>query len=367
MKAAVLYAAGQRLQIEDLTIQDPLNGEVMVRVAAGGVCHSDLHVIHGDLPAPLSVVLGHEGAGVVEKVGPGVDGFKVGDHVLLLWRASCGECLHCLGGRPALCELGAGIRWSGHLVDGTSRFRRGDQEIRHFAGVSSFSELTVLPQEGLVKIDPTIPLDKAAIVGCAVMTGVGAVINTAKVEPGASVVVVGCGGVGLNVIQGAALAGAEKIIAVDVLENKLDYARQFGATHSINASQVDALEAVKEATNGRGADYAFEVIGNPRTMAQAYAMIRRGGTLVIVGVARAGAEVSFPASSIMLDEKTIKGSLYGSCRPKLDAPRMLSLYRAGRLRLDELISREYPLERINDAFDALENGEVARSIVRFDL
>lgn len=365
MKAAVLYATGQPLQVEDVAVEDPHRGEVMVRVAAGGVCHSDLHVINGDLTAPLPVVLGHEGAGVVEKVGEGVDEFRPGDHVVLLWRASCGNCLYCLSGRPALCELGAGIRWSGRLADGTSRFRRGDQEIRHHAGVSSFSELTVLPREGLVKIDPSVPLEKAAIVGCAVMTGVGAVINTARVEPGASMVVVGCGGVGLNAIQGGALAGAEKIIAVDVLDNKLEYARQFGATHLINASRVDPIEAVKEATGGRGADYAFEVIGNVKTIAQAYQMIRRGGTLVVVGVAPMGAEVAINASSIMLDEKTIRGSLYGSCQPKLDAPRMLNLYKAGKLKLDELISREYPLEQINDAFDALRRGDVARSIIRF--
>jgi len=365
MKAAVLYAVGQPLQIEDLSLEDPQRGEVMVRVAAGGVCHSDLHVMNGDLTAPLPVVLGHEGAGIVEKVGDGVRDFAPGDHVLLLWRASCGNCLHCLGGRPALCELGAGIRWSGHLLDGTSRFKKGSEEIRHFAGVSSFGERTVLPQEGLVKIDPDVPLEKAAIVGCAVMTGVGAVINTAKVEAGASMVVIGCGGVGLNAIQGGALIGAEKIIAVDVLENKLAFARQFGATHSINSREVDPIAAVKEITGGRGADYAFEVIGNPRTIQQGYQMIRRGGTLVVVGVAPMGVEVSFVASSIMLDEKTIRGSLYGSCRPKLDAPRLLNLYKAGKLKLDELISREYPLEQINAAFDALRNGEVARSIVRF--
>jgi S-(hydroxymethyl)glutathione dehydrogenase/alcohol dehydrogenase len=364
VKAAVLYRVGGPLQIEELTVENPHAGEVMVRVTAGGVCHSDLHVIRGDLRAPLPVVLGHEGAGIVEKVGDGVADFEPGDHVLMLWRASCGHCLHCLGGRPALCELGAGIRWSGHLADGTSRFRRGDEEIRHFAGVSSFGELTVLPQEGLVKIDPSVPLDKAAIVGCAVMTGVGAVINTARVEPGASMVVVGCGGVGLNAIQGGVLAGAEKVIAVDILENKLGFARDFGATHLINASQVNAIEAVKEATGGRGADYAFEVIGIPKAMSEAYQMIRRGGTLVIVGVAPTGAEVSFNASSIMLDEKTIRGSLYGSCIPKRDAPRLLNLYRAGRLKLDELISRAYPLEQINEAFAALGRGEVARSIIR---
>ena len=364
MKGAVLYAAGQPLQIEELTLQNPRAGEVMVRVAAGGVCHSDLHVMNGDLNAPLPVVLGHEGAGIVEKVGSGVSDFKPGDHVVLLWRASCGECFFCLSGRPALCDLGAGIRWSGHLGDGTSRFSKGGEEIRHFAGVSSFAELTVLPREGLVKIDPDIPLQQAAVVGCAVMTGVGAVINTARVEPGASMVVVGCGGVGLNVIQGGNLAGAEKIIAVDVLDNKLEYARQFGATHTINASQVEPIEAIKELTDGRGADYAFEVIGNPRTIAQAYRMIRRGGTLVVVGVAPVTAEVSINASSLMLEEKMIRGSLYGSCVPKLDTPRILNLYKAGKLKLDELISREYPLSKINEAFDALRKGEVARSVIR---
>jgi len=361
MKGAVLYAAREPLQIEKLSIQNPQRGEVMVRVAAGGVCHSDLHVMKGDLTAPLPVVLGHEGAGIVEKVGDGVADFQPGDHVVLLWRASCGQCFFCLSGRPALCELGAGIRWSGNLSDGTSRFRRGDLPIHHHAGVSSFAELTVLPREGLVKIDPTVPLEKAAIVGCAVMTGVGAVINTAQVRPGASMVVVGCGGVGLNAIQGGMLAGAEKIIAVDVLDNKLGFARQFGATHTINAAQVNPIDAIRALTDGRGADYAFEVIGNPKTIAQAYQMIRRGGTLVVVGVAPMGAEVAINASSIMLDEKTI----CGSCIPRLDAPRILNLYKAGRLKLDELISREYPLDQINEAFAALEKGEVARSIIRF--
>lgn len=365
MKAAVLYEAGQPIQVEDLSIENPHDGEVMVRVAAGGVCHSDLHVMNGDLTAPLPIVLGHEGAGIVEKVGAGVADFKPGDHVVLLWRASCGQCQFCLSGRPALCEMGTGIRWSGKLADGTSRFRRGDRVIHHHAGVSAFSELTVLPREGLVKIDSSVPIEKAAIVGCAVMTGVGAVINTAHVEPGASMVVVGCGGVGLNAIQGGALAGAEKIIAVDVLDNKLSYARQFGATHTVNAREVNPIEAIKDLTGGRGADYAFEVIGNVKTIAQAYQMIRRGGTLVVVGVAPMGAEVALNAASIMLDEKTIRGSLYGSCNAKLDAPRMLNLYKAGKLKLDELISREYPLDKINEAFDALRHGEVARSIVRF--
>jgi S-(hydroxymethyl)glutathione dehydrogenase/alcohol dehydrogenase len=234
-----------------------------------------------------------------------------------------------------------------------------------FGKMASFAEYAVVAGASLIPIRRDVPLAKAALIGCAVMTGVGAVINTARVEPGSSVAVIGCGGVGLNAVQGAALAGAARIIAVDVLDNKLAYAHQFGATHLVNASQGDPIQAVKDATSGRGADYVFEVIGNPKTMQQGYAMARRGGALVVVGVARIGAEVSFPAASIMLDEKRILGSLYGSCRPKLDAPKIVDLYKAGKLKLDELISREYPIEQINDAFDALRRGEVARSIVRF--
>ncbi|MBI2938854.1 MAG: Zn-dependent alcohol dehydrogenase, partial [Chloroflexi bacterium] len=328
-------------------------------------CHSDLHVMRGDVPAPLPAILGHEGAGVVEAVGDGVTSVKPGDHVVFLWRASCGHCYFCSRGRPALCDMGAGIRWSGRLADGTSRYRRDAEEIRHFAGVSSFAEYSVLPEAGVIPIRRDVPLDKAATVGCAVMTGVGAAINAAKVEPGASVVVIGCGGVGLNVIQGAALAGAERIIAVDVLPNKLEYARVFGATHTLNARDGGVVEAVRELTEGRGADYAFEVIGRPETIRQVYEVIRRGGTAVVVGIAPTTAEVSLNASSIMLQEKTLRGTLYGSCVPHTDVPRLLGLYVAGKLKLDELISREYPIEQINDAFAALERGEVARSIIRF--
>ena len=364
-KAAILYEANKPLEVADVEVLPPKRGEVLVKVAAGGVCHSDLHVIKGDLGAPLPVVLGHEGAGVVVEVGEGVTTVQPGDHVILLWRASCGQCYFCNRGRPALCDLGTGIRWSGRLPDGTTRFRLGGEEIRHFAGVSSFSEYTVLLEEAVVPIRRDVPLHKAALVGCAVMTGVGAVINTAKVEPGSSVVVIGAGGVGLNVIQGAALAGAERVIAVDLLDNKLEYARQFGATHTVNARQADVVEAVKELTEGRGADYAFEVIGLPQTIRQAYEVVRRGGTAVVVGVAPTGAEVSLNAASIMLQEKTLRGSLYGSCVPRVDIPRMLGLYVAGKLKLDELISREYPIEQINEAFAALERGEVARSIIRF--
>lgn len=365
MKAAILREVNRPLVVADVDVQEPREGEVLVRIVAGGVCHSDLHAIHGDIPTPLPVVAGHEGAGVVEAVGPGVTSVRPGDHVVLLWRASCGTCYFCSRARPALCDLGANVRWTGKLRDGTTRFRWQGQEINHFGGVSSFGEYSVLLAEAVIPIRKDVPLEKAALVGCAVMTGVGAVTNTARVLPGSSVVVVGSGGVGLNVIQGAALVGAERIIAVDLLDNKLEYARQFGATHAVNASREDVVAAVRELTEGRGADYAFEVVGTAKTISQALAVVRRGGTAVAIGIPARGVEVGVDAQTLVLQEKTLMGSLYGSTVPHQDVPKLLGLYVAGKLKLDELISREYPLEQINEAFAALERGEVARSIVRF--
>jgi NDMA-dependent alcohol dehydrogenase len=364
MKAAVLYGPHQPLEVADLEVLPPREGEVLVRMAAGGVCHSDLHVMQGHVPAPFPCVPGHEGAGIVVEVGPGVQNVRPGDHVVLLWRASCGACYFCSRGRPALCDLGGTIRWTGKLADGTSRFRKDGQEINHFAGVSAFAEYTVVPAAGVIAIPPEIPLEKAAVVGCAVMTGVGAVINTAAVEPGASVAVFGCGGVGLNVVQGAALAGAERIIAVDIRANKLDFARQFGATHTVLATETDPVVAIRDLTGGRGADYAFEVIGRPETLRQAYEATRRGGTTVAIGLPPTGTAYAVDAQSLVLQEKTLKGSLYGGCVPARDVPRLLALYQAGRLNLEALITRAYPLDQINEAFAALERGEVARSIIR---
>jgi S-(hydroxymethyl)glutathione dehydrogenase / alcohol dehydrogenase len=364
-RAAVLFEVGKRLTIEDVEVEQPHAGEVLIRMAAGGVCHSDLHAMTGHLVAALPAVLGHEGAGVVADVGPGVTSVKPGDHVIPLWRLSCGHCEYCSDGRPALCNAGMQVRMSGRLLDGTTRFRLGGQEIKHFAGVSTFSEYSVVPEGAVLKIPDDLPLDRAALLGCAVITGVGAVINCAKVRPGSSVVVFGTGGVGLNAVQGARLAGAEKIIAVDLVDRKLEFARQFGATHTVNAAAGDPVAQVRALTGGRGVDYAFEVIGLPKTMRQAYDCLAKRGTAVVVGVAPMTMEVAVPVMSLVYEERVLTGSVYGSSRPRLDIPRLIDLYRSGKLLLDELLTRTYPFEQINEAYAALERGEVARSVVRF--
>ncbi|HEY8475887.1 MAG TPA: Zn-dependent alcohol dehydrogenase [Chloroflexota bacterium] len=366
IKAAVMYERKAPLQVEDLDLLAPRHGEVLVKVAAAGVCHSDLHAITGDVPSPYPCVLGHEGAGVVQEVGPGVTNVRPGDHVLLLWRATCGRCEYCTTGRPALCDVGSEIRWTGRLADGSARFRRGDREILHFAGVSSFASHTVLPSIAVLPIRRDVPLDRAALIGCGVMTGVGAALNTARVEPGTAVAVFGCGGIGLNVVQGARLAGANQIIAVDIFANKLDMARGLGATDAVNASEVDPVAAIKDLTGGAGVHYAFDAIGNPKVVRQAFDATRRGGTVVVVGIAPVQQDLAVNASTLVYQEKRLLGSLYGSSRFAVDMPRLLDLYMAGRLKLDELISRRYPIEGINDAFAALERGEVARSIIVYD-
>jgi NDMA-dependent alcohol dehydrogenase len=364
MKAAVLPAAGMDLQVEDLEVVAPRQGEVLVRLVAAGVCGTDLHAMDGDLALPLPCVLGHEGAGVVEEVGPGVTELVPGDHVVLLWRASCGRCFYCSIGRPALCDLGLRIRQTGAMPDGETRFRRpGGEQVRHFLGASTFAQYTVLPEVATVKIRADVPLDRAALIGCGVITGVGAVLNAAHVEAGSAVAVFGAGGIGLNMIQGAALVGAERIIAVDTRPAKLELARQFGATHAVDASRDDPVAAIAALTGGRGADYAFEAIGLPATVEQALACVRKAGTAVVVGLTSATATVSISPLTLVQQEKTLRGSLYGSARPRVDMPRLLDLYVAGKLKLDELITRRYPLDAVNDAVAALRRGEVARAVL----
>ena len=260
-------------------------------------------------------------------VGAGVTSVKAGDHVLPLWRLSCGECEPCTGSRPALCAAGSQVRMTGRLLDGTTRFSLDGQEVRHFAGVSSFSEYSVVPEKAVLKIPHDLPLDRAALIGCAVITGVGAVINCAQVRPGSSVAVFGTGGVGLNVVQGASLAGAERIVAVDLLDRKLEFARQFGATDVINASAGDPVPRIRELTGGRGVDYAFEVIGSPKTMRQAFDVCAKRGMAVVVGVSPFTAEVSVPVMSLVYEERVLTGSVYGSSRPRLDIPKLIDLYR----------------------------------------
>jgi NDMA-dependent alcohol dehydrogenase len=362
MKAAVLYELKTPLKVEDVDLANPKRGEVRVKIAANGVCHSDYSVIHGVLRSPLPVVPGHEGAGVVEEVGPDVTLVKPGDHVVLSFAPYCGHCYYCSIGRPVLCDNMRVTMGKGALLDGTCRLSKGGKPIHHMAGLSSFAQYAVVAETSCIKIPDNVPFDKACLVGCGVMTGVGAAINTAKVAPGSSTVVIGCGGVGLNTIQGCAIAGAATIIAVDLMDNKLEYAKQFGATHTINPSKQELIKTVRSLTEGRGADYAFEVIGLGKTIEQAYACSRQGGMTIVVGAPSREDTVTIPASSL-LAEKEIKGSLYGSARPRVDMPHLIDLYMKKKLKLDELVSRTYSLEEVNVAMDALEKGEVARSVV----
>ena len=362
-KAAVLYEPNTPMVIETLDLEEPKEGEVLVKIAAAGVCHSDFHIMKGEWTHPLPVVLGHEGAGVVERIGPGVTRMQPGQSVILNFRANCGTCHYCIIGRPVLCNGVDAPRNT--MFDGTSRLSKNGQTIHHMARTSCFSEYTVVPESGAVPVRSDMPLDKACLVGCAVMTGVGAVTNTARIEAGSTVAVIGCGGVGLNSVQGAALAGAVQIVAIDLLDNKLDYARQFGATDLVNAGNGDAVARVKELTGG-GVDYAFEAIGNSHTILQAYEMLAPGGMAVIVGMAPEHDEVSINALSLPRTECGIIGSWYGGARPWVDLPKMADLYLSGRLQIDPMISRTYPLEDINVAYEALAAGEVARSIILFE-
>jgi NDMA-dependent alcohol dehydrogenase len=358
-RAAVLNAVNEPLSVEPLEVRSPRDGEVLVRLGASGVCHSDLHAITGDLVMPLPCVLGHEGAGTVEAIGSGVGRVRKGDHVVLNWVPYCGSCWYCGSGHQYLCQDGYVKALAAEV------FRRNGTTISQLAGVGSMAEYTVVPENACIPIDPDLPLDRACLIGCGVMTGVGAVINTAQVRPGQSVAVFGTGGVGLNVVQGAVLAGAEPIIGVDVNELKLGLAKKFGATHVVNASATDPVSAIEELTGGRGVDYSFEVIGRPEVMTQAFLAVRRGGKAVVVGVAPPTAMASVPAMLLALTERSLLGSLYGSANMSRDVPRLIGLYRAGRLKLDELITRRYKLPQVGEAFTALERGEVARGVIEF--
>ena len=363
MKAAVLYEPGKPLVIEDIKLAPPKAGEVRVKVAANGCCHSDLHVMTGDMRMPLPIVLGHEGAGIVTEVGPGVTAVKEGEHVVLSFSPVCGHCYQCTQGTPHLCETRP--KTLGTLLDGTTRLQKNGTEIFHFAFTASFAEETVVPESCAIKIRQDIPLDRACFVGCGTMTGVGAAINTANVQPGTTVAVIGCGGVGLNVIQGAALSGARQLIAIDLLPKKLNLAKTFGATHFVNPSQDDPFKAVMDLTGGRGVDYAFEVISTTKTIELAFKMTARRGTCTIVGVSPEGARISLNPNVFTMMEKRLIGSYYGSTRPRIDMPRLIDLYLEKKIKIDELVSRTFPLEKVNEAYDLLKQGEVARSVVKF--
>jgi alcohol dehydrogenase len=371
-KAAVLYemqrpspyASSRPLALEELELAAPGPGEVLVEIAAAGLCHSDLSVINGTRPWPIPLVLGHEAAGIVRETGAGVSDLKAGNHVVFSFLPVCGRCTNCVSGRGWLCERGVLANRAGTLLTGACRFQLNGRTLHHHLGVSGFSQFTVAARESLVKIDPEVPLEIGVLFGCAVMTGVGAVVNTAKISPGMSVAVFGLGGVGLAAILGARVAGASPIIAVDRLAPKLDLARQCGATHVVDASQTDPVIAVRELTNG-GAETAIEAVGNEQVIAQAYAATRRGGKTVAIGLPHPSKQLTIPAVSLIAEERQLLGCYMGSCVPQRDIPRFINLYRAGLLPVHLLKSREIRLDQVNEAFDALDRGEVARQVIRF--
>ena len=366
-KASVLPGVGQPMELREPDLEGPRAGELKIRLAASGVCHSDLSVQNGTILVPTPCVLGHEGAGLVTEIGEGVEGFEVGDHVVLSFVPECQECFFCQRGQGHLCEQANAALASGGLLDGTTRFSLDGAPLFQMSACGTFSEETVVPAIGAVKIDPQMPLKQAALIGCGVLTGVGAALNTAQIREGDTVAVVGCGGVGLNVIQGAKLAGASRIIAVDKIDGKLEMAQKFGATDTVNASEIDPVAGVMDLTAQRGADVAFEVIGIKPTIEQVINMTRRGGQAILVGVPSMDVMLEIPAFlGLVLQEKTIKGCWYGSSNVHDDIPKLVSLYQEGRLMLDELISREITNAEVNEAFEAMEKGEVARSVIVYD-
>jgi NDMA-dependent alcohol dehydrogenase len=362
MKAAVCFDTKEPVRVEDVDLDRPREAEVRVRIVAAGVCHSDYSVATGVMPTKLPCVLGHEGAGIVEEVGPGVDHVAPGDPVVLSWVAQCGECFYCRAGQPNLCALGSAINMRFRMPDGSTRLHHQGRDLQSFSALGAMAERVVAPARSVVKLPADAPLEQAALIGCAVLTGIGAVANTARVTPGSSVAVFGVGGVGLNVLQGAALADAGSIIAVDLSPAKLDFARSFGATHVIDASRVDPAKAIRELTEGRGADFTFEAIGRKRSIEQAYAATRKGGTCVVIGIGSRDENVELNAYFLPVMEKRLVGCWYGGADVRKDLPRLLSLYRSGRLKLDELVTRTYRLDEINEAFTDMA-GSLGRGLV----
>jgi alcohol dehydrogenase len=364
MGAAPPYARSLPLEVQWVELDPPGPGEVLVRVAAAGLCHSDLSVIEGNRPRPLPIVLGHEAAGVVAEVGAGVEDLRPGDHVVCVFVPSCGHCLPCAEGRPALCEPGASANGAGSLLGGAQRLRRGAEPLHHHLGVSAFAEHATVSRRSLVRIDPELPLDEAALFGCAVLTGVGAVVNTARVPAGSSVAVVGLGGVGLCSLLAAIAAGAREVIAVDLADDKLALARQLGATATFDAKDPDAAQQIRDATGG-GVEYAFELAGAVKALELAWRITRRGGTTVTAGLPPPNAALPVPVVGLVAEERTLKGSYIGTSVPARDIPRYIELYRRGRLPVDRLMSGRLPLAEINEGFDRLRTGRAIRQVVTF--
>lgn len=371
-QAAVLYSMGHEtpyqqtapLVVEEVELDGPGAGEVLVEIAAAGLCHSDLSVIDGSRPRVMPMVMGHEASGIIREVGAHVHDLEVGDHVVFSFIPVCGHCVPCASGRAALCENGAKANIAGTLLSGAKRFRNHDGNLlNHHLGVSAFSQYTVAAQESVVKIDPTMPLEKAALFGCAVMTGVGAVVNTAAVQPGYSVAVFGMGGVGLSAVMGAKAAGAYPIIAVDMLDDKLALAREVGASHTVKAGD-DAIQAIKDLTGG-GAAYAFESVGSAVVLAQAYAATGRGGMTISIGLPHPSKMLEISAVSMVIEERTLKGSYMGSSVPRRDIPRYIRMYQAGILPVDKLHTHSIWLDEINAGFDRLAQAQAVRQVIGF--
>ncbi len=364
MGATPPYAVSKPLRIAMIDLDPPGRGEILVKVAAAGLCHSDLSVINGDRPRPMPMALGHEAAGVVAEVGDDVTDLVVGDHVIMVFMPSCGHCIPCAEGRPALCEPGAVANGAGTLLSGKRRLHCDGVEVNHHLGVSGFAEYAVMSRRSVVKIDKELPLDEAALFGCAVLTGVGAVVNTARLQPGQNAAVIGLGGVGLASVLGAIASGARQVVAIDLSDDKLGLARQLGASHTVNARDPDAAEQVRELTGG-GVDFAFEMAGAVRAMELAFKITRRGGTTITAGLPPPGSALAVPLVQLVAEERSVKGSYIGTCVPTRDIPRYVALYRAGKLPVDRLMSGKLTLDQINEGFDALHEGRAVRQVIEF--
>src|SRR5580658_921050 len=358
------YAKTKPLSIQTVELDPPGRGEVLVKIGAAGLCHSDLSVINGDRPRPMPMALGHESAGVVEALGEDVTDLEVGDHVVMVFMPSCGHCMPCAEGRPALCEPGAAANGAGTLLSGARRLHCDGVDVNHHLGVSAFAEYAVMSRRSVIKIDPALPLHEAALFGCAVLTGVGAVVNTARLQPGQTAAVIGLGGVGLASVLGAVASGARQIVAIDLADDKLGLARQLGATDTVNARADDAAEQIR-ALSGGGVDVAFEMAGSARAMELAYKITRRGGMTVTAGLPPPTATLALPLVNLVAEERTVMGSYIGSCVPTRDIPRYVGLYQRGRLPVDRLMSGVLTLEEINEGFDRLHEGKAVRQVVVF--
>jgi S-(hydroxymethyl)glutathione dehydrogenase/alcohol dehydrogenase len=359
MKAAVCYETGKPLVIEEIDIDSPKKGEVKVKMAATAVCHSDIHAIMGELPQPFPCVPGHESAGYIEEVGEGVTSVKPGDPVVASLLTSCGKCLYCTTGRTHLCKMLTPQK------AGTPFHNKQGKDLDQMFGIGSFAEYTILDESQVVKIPADMPLESASLLACGVITGFGAVVHRAKVEVGSSCVIIGTGGVGLNAVQGAAISGAYPVIAVDLADSKLEAAKKFGASHTVNSSKVDAVETVKGMTEGRGADYVFVTVGNAEAARQGFSMSGPCGTTVMVGLPKFEDTITLSPIEFIGGEKVMTGSYMGTTNLKYDIPKMVDMYQAGILKLDELITKRYPLEQINEAIDAVLKGEALRNVITF--